>query len=137
MAQAHRRKPRVPRRARNLIVTREYLAARRQASQHEPKWIYFCEFMLAKGLTVSLYEAKETVSKYVTVSLADRGEFKVRFSNHKPNKYKEVNRFCDFFVGYNNLENTTTQQAIFATLNKFGIPYNEPKESELHDFLYS
>ena len=136
MVYAQRRK-RGPRKARNLLVTREYLAERRRACKHEPKWIYFCEFMLAKGLTVSLYEAKETVSKYVTVSLPERGEFKVRFSNHKPNKYKEVNRYCDFFVGYNNFGNTTTQQAIFATLNKFGMQYNEPKESELHDFLYS
>jgi hypothetical protein len=93
--------------------------------------------MLAKGLIVSLYEAKETVSKYVTVSSPECGEFKVRFSNHKPSRYREAHQHCDFFVGYNNFCTTSTQQAIFATLNKFGMQYNEPKESELHDFIYS
>lgn len=86
------------------------------------KWVEFCEEMLKKGFVLSLYEARRTVSKYITVKHPDdhSRSFKVRFSNHKPIKHKEQAGDCDFFVGITHLGVSTTDQAIKATLDYFG-----------------
>lgn len=81
----------------------------------KPKWIEFCEVMLQRGYDVHLHEAQTTVSKYVTVSHENK-KFLVRFSNHKPNLTREMNKDCDFFVGVNHLGVWTTAQAIKATI---------------------
>ncbi len=70
---------------------------------------------MAEGFTLSLYEAKRTFSKYITVSDSTRKTFTVRFSNHRPIKSREESGDCDFFVGVNNFKTTTTAQAIEAT----------------------
>lgn len=64
-----------------------------------PKWIVFCYAQLLRGRDVWVYDAVMTVSKYVYVR--DKGrQFKVRFSNHKPSRMREVvEHDCDFFVG--------------------------------------
>lgn len=119
------------------ILTRGYLDYRYPpAGPYNPKWVQFCRTMLGHGFTVVLYEARETVSKYVTVE-RDGKQFKVRFSNHKPSRYKERNRFCDFFVGINHGSITTTAQAVTATLRHFGVPCADPPPPQsLNEQLY-
>lgn len=81
----------------------------------KPKWIEFCEaFIDEGGVTLKLYEARQTASKYISV-IYNKKTFKVRYSNHKPIKYRELNQDCDFFVGVNHTAVTTTIQAIEAT----------------------
>lgn len=78
------------------------------------KWVEFCEHFMDRGFKIKLYEAKKTVSKYVTVTDGKR-EYKVRFSNHRPNKGRELNEDCDFFVGITHTGVRTTAMAIQAT----------------------
>ena len=86
------------------------------------KWIEFCETLLDEGYTLRLYEARETVSKYITISKSGSPlTFKVRFSNHRPIHSREVQKDCDFFVGVTNLTVTNTQQALIAVRNHFKI----------------
>lgn len=98
------------------------------------KWIGFCETMMAEGYYLKLYEARKTVSKYITVIKPDdpSHKFKVRFSNHRPIKHREVSGDCDFFVGVTNLGVTTTEQAIEATLTFFKQP-KEKKNAKTND----
>jgi hypothetical protein len=70
---------------------------------------------------VSYYDAVTTVSKYVFVRRGGK-RFKVRFSNHKPARWREQSRDCDFFVGITNTGVTRTEDAIRATLAFFGVP---------------
>ena len=106
--------------ATNLTVTRTFLRARQLRAKGFPKakWIEFCEICLDSGFTVSLYEARKTYSKYVSV-LKDGRSFKVRFSNHAPIKSREVNGDCDFFVGHTHLGVTNTEAAIKAVALHF------------------
>jgi hypothetical protein len=111
--------------ATDLVVDRDFLHERTvKLGTHgykKSRWIEFCEAMLDQGYTVSLYEARATVSKYLTVTHPEsRAAFKVRFSNHKPNYGREVAADCDFFVGRNHLGTTTTEMAIEAVLNSLG-----------------
>lgn len=108
--------------ARNLEVTHQFLGQRTAMllgmGFGKTKWIEFCETMLARGYSMTLYEALETRSKYITVR-RDNKEYKVRFSNHPPIKAREVAGDCDFFVGKTHLATTNTSQAIMATLQFF------------------
>lgn len=108
----------------NGEVTLDLLADRvkRHAEQgySKAKWIEFCEIMLKAGFKVSLYEARKTFSKYVTVS-DGRDEFKVRFSNHKPIKSRELHGDCDFFVGITHTGVRTTGDAIREIERAFGF----------------
>lgn len=108
----------------NLVVDNTYLKKRenvlKDLGYHRAKWVFFCEVMLKLGMTVSLYEARQTVSKYITVKKDDK-QFTVRFSNHAPGYRREQNGDCDFFVGRNNFSITTTGQAILATREYFNI----------------
>lgn len=111
--------------AKNLKITREYIVNRTKKmlslGYDQPKWLSFCSVMMDHGLSISLYEAKRTLSKYVTVRSKSGAQFKVRFSNHKPIKHREVNGDCDFFVGVTNLSVTRTEDAVKATLMFFNI----------------
>lgn len=80
-----------------------------------PKWILFCEEILKLNLSASLYEARQTSSKYITISYKNN-KFKVRFSNHKPIKSRESRKDCDFFVGVNHNSVTNTKDALQAVL---------------------
>lgn len=106
----------------NILVNEQFLKSRepRKNKKNIQKWIQFCRRMIQAGLTVHLYEARQTVSKYITVSHGDRS-FKVRFSDHAPNYDRETAGDCDFFVGMTNLNTTTTGQAMQATLRHFGL----------------
>lgn len=118
-----RRKATPTGKADNCPVTAALLNERAERSialgYQKQKWISFCEAMLAMGFNVSLYEARKTVSKYITVESGAR-YFKVRFSNHRPIRAREEANDCDFFVGVSNLTTTTTDQAIAAVREYFG-----------------
>lgn len=111
------------RKARNKKLTIEYLDDRARAaiSKGYPvqKWILFCKCMLSKGFDVYLYEARRTFSKYVTIKRGEKS-YKVRFSNHKPIKQREINNDCDFFVGVTHTGVRTTRMAYYSVLEYFG-----------------
>ena len=103
--------------ATNIAVTLDFLKQRSDravASGYEKqKWVTFCETLIARGFHLSIYEARKTVSKYITVSKSGR-HFKVRFSNHKPIKGRELSGDCDFFVGWTHTGKRTTEDALVA-----------------------
>jgi len=105
-----------------LITAR--LSGLQRAGYNAPKYLLFCRDMLRFGLHVHLYEAKTTVSKYVTLSKGGK-QFKVRFSNHKPNKGRELEGNCDFFVGYTHTGVRTTDDAETAALEFFDLDVEE------------
>lgn len=76
------------------------------------RWIEFCEIMLGIGYKVTVKETHNTHSKYVRVWGAGDTWFQVRFSNHKPNRGRELAGDCDFFVGVTHTGVRTTAQAI-------------------------
>lgn len=105
------------RKATNQKIARDFLEKRVQGciakGYQKQKWVEFCEAMMERGYTLTLYEARRTVSKYITVHNGDH-KFKVRFSNHKPIRDRKANGDCDFFVGKTHLNWSTTAQAIAA-----------------------
>jgi hypothetical protein len=109
--------------ATNIAVTVEFLSSRAEraiaAGFAKQKWVQFCEAMLARGHSLTIYEARQTVSKYITVRTGKK-TFKVRFSNHKPIKHRELAEDCDFFVGWTHTGVRTTDQAIEAVDAFFG-----------------
>ena len=80
----------------------------------------FFAYFLDKGFSIHLYEAKETVSKYVTLEYGLL-KYTVRFSNHRPNFQREARGDCDFFVGVTHFGVTTARQAAKAALKFFGM----------------
>lgn len=108
-------KHRHDRKATHRNVTYDFLKHRKERAHKFPpaKWIEFCEICLDSGFSVSLYEARKTFSKYVTVRRGGK-QFLVRFSNHPPIKSREIRGDCDFFVGRTNLTTTTTDDAVRA-----------------------
>lgn len=76
-----------------------------------PKWIEFCEHFISNpNLKMFLYESASTNSKYIYVNFKNK-TFKVRFSDHKPNKRSENTQDSDFYVGITNLKITNTEMA--------------------------
>lgn len=118
-----------PKKATHRPVNRDLLNHRvtyaKSLGYTKQKWVEFCEVMLDHELILTLYEARETVSKYVTVYSADK-KFRVRFSNHKPIKGRELNGDCDFFVGHTHTGIRTTTHAIHAALKFFNIERRVP-----------
>lgn len=114
--------------ARNIAVTNKFLNERAEWSiskgYSKQKWIIFCEALLAAGFSLSLYEARKTWSKYITVS-DGKSQFKVRFSNHRPNKRRELGGDCDFFVGVTHTGTRTTEDALNAISEFFGVDMRE------------
>ncbi len=98
-----------------------------------PKWLQFSKYFILKGFEVYLAKSKSTVSKYIYVEDMEN-VFKVRFSNHKPNKNKEVAEDCNFFVGRTNLRTTTTEQAVLAAEIFFKNREERFKMLEIYDF---
>ena len=113
--------------AKNKNVTIGYLRHRakllKEAGYSKSRWIEFCEKVLELGLTMRLYEARRTVSKYITIKDPNdfSRSFKVRFSNHRPIKHRETSGDCDFFVGVTNLGTTTTEDAFSAVVKFFNV----------------
>lgn len=63
---------------------------------------------------MTLYEARQTFSKYITVRHQGR-QFKVRFSNHKPIRSRQFSNDCDFWVGFHHEGWSKTEDAVVAT----------------------
>lgn len=105
-----------------IDVTPDYLNMREsniiKAGYSTPKWIFYCRSILETGLRVKMYEAKSTVSKYIYSSNGKK-VYKVRFSNHKPNRYKQKINDCDFFVGVSHGVVTKTEDALRETIKFF------------------
>lgn len=77
------------------------------------KWIEFCFVLLEKGYCVWVTESLSTKSKYVYIAETVRGNrYKVRFSDHRPNKWAEQQNDCDFYVGIGHRGTNTTLGAI-------------------------
>lgn len=83
------------------------------------QWMVFCEIMLKIGYKVAVKETHNTYSKYVRVYGPGDTFYQVRFSNHKPNRRRELNEDCDFFVGITHTGVRTTQMAIRAVQECF------------------
>lgn len=108
----------------NDFLTPEFCARRAAIAQRQgyevPKYISFARILLAEGFRLQMYEAQRTVSKYLTVSVEGfRKTYKVRFSNHKPIRQREIAGDCDFFVGRTHLGVTTTAMALRAVREYF------------------
>lgn len=101
-------------------VTHELLESKHNSRYPKLKWIEFCEVMLGLGFTLTVYEARETASKYITVRSEGRS-FKVRYSNHPPAYNRLICDDCDFFVGKTQRFTTNTRQAIEAVRRFFGL----------------
>lgn len=108
--------------ATNMAVTAAFLQQRYERSAklgfQKQRWIEFCERLIADGFSLTLYEARRTASKYITVTKGGRS-FKVRFSNHKPIKGRELAGDCDFFVGMTHTGTRTTHDALAAVAQHF------------------
>lgn len=101
----------------NRIVTYEFLDKRIGSGKYGiSAWIKYCTFMLNRGYKVELYEAKETVSKYITVYSGHDLSFKVRFSDHPPSKQRMVESDVKMVVG---IGSHKLDEAIQHTLNWF------------------
>ena len=103
--------------ANNLKITRDFLNSRVHEVYGKAKWLQFCEELL-DTYELYLYEARRTFSKYITIKKNDKS-YKVRFSNHRPNWQRELNKDCDFFVGVSNYNVTTTDDALKAVHKYF------------------
>lgn len=66
-----------------------------------PKYMLFIREALKFGFKVKLHQVG--VSKYVFLMKADYLT-KVRFSNHKPNFWREAKEDCDYYVGISNFQ---------------------------------
>lgn len=109
--------------ARDVVLTQDFLDKRTnwaaERGYSKAKWVAFSEVLLNAGFHVTLYEARKTLSKYLTISDGN-SSFKVRFSNHRPNKGRELGGDCDFFVGVTHTGVRTTDDAIEAVARHFG-----------------
>ena len=102
-------------------VTQELLNSKVSRVYEPQKWILFCATLLPYVDSIKLYEAQTTVSKYILIQKG-KATYKVRFSNHKPNRTKEKQNDCDFFVGVSNSKITTTQDALAACVKRLKLP---------------
>lgn len=110
-------------------ITEKFLSERADglanAGYAKPKWIIFCELLLRNGYSLTLYEARQTFSKYITVRKEGFKPFKVRFSNHKPIEHRELSGDCDFFVGITHKDTTNTNDALAAVERHFNSTTKE------------
>lgn len=122
-------------RAVHRIVTAEFLSKRVGSGKYgRSVWIRYCDYMLAQGYHVELYEAQETVSKYITVHAGGDLSFKVRFSDHPPSRLRMLESDVKMCVGYSTDGNRyTLDDAIAACLRWFnidGYPYEGIREED-------
>lgn len=118
-----KKKLKIPK-AKDTLLSSHYLSERikllNAKGYGKTKWIEFAEEMNKLGLKCYLYEARQTFSKYITVRNQSK-EVLIRFSNHRPNRHREIQGDCDFFVGVTNLGVKTTQDAINFVKNVFDL----------------
>ena len=80
----------------NQYITEDFLKSRENIDKPVQKWILFCRYFMSKGYKIRLYEARRTVSKYIT-----------------------LNKDCDFFVGVTNFQVITAHDVALKVLNFF------------------
>lgn len=51
----------------NQYITEDFLKRRENVDKPIQKWILFCRYFMSKGYKIRLYEARKTVSKYITL----------------------------------------------------------------------
>lgn len=131
--------------ANGTVINAEHIFYRSQIWMSKgfpiPQYLRFCEYLIEHGYHVTLYEARKTNSKYVTVSLPGEPgwSYRVRYSDHPPISLRELRGDCDFFVGKANFCWTNTAAAIKAVNahfeNDFPIPpeFGRPLELGLQD----
>lgn len=105
-------------------IDQEMLRLKSTSFPQKRKWMMFAETLLNQGYKLKMTESRSTVSRYIMVFKdGEKRYFKVRFSNHKPNKGRETGRSfndCDFFVGVTHTGVTTTADALLAVYKFFG-----------------
>lgn len=75
-----------------------------------PKYLVFAKKALESKFRIGMYFAEITRSKYIYVRWHEF-TYKIRFSDHAPNRIKEESGDCDFFVGVTNFNVTTSEDA--------------------------
>ncbi len=106
--------------SRAFIVTESYLELRVGSGKYGiNQWVRFCRDLMHRGYVLSMYQAQSTVSKYITVHGCNDDYYTVRFSNHKPNRTRELRGDCDFFCGKTHTGTRNTNDAIQAVLTHF------------------
>jgi len=125
----------------SLELLRSYKRKAEQRDYGVPKWLQFAlhfaeQYGVKRDVKVSLYSARKTYSKYVTIS-ANGENVKVRFSNHKPNFEKELNNDCDYFVGPRHngrFLDTETVKALVETDLNLNSTYLKPQHKSSRHF---
>lgn len=118
-------------RAVHRLVTREFLDRRVGNGKYgRSVWVRYCDVMLDQGYAVEIYEAKDTVSKYITVTGNFDITYKVRFSNHPPSYVRMLDSDVNMVVGYSRDGiRWTLEDAIIATLKWFDVDNERARES--------
>ena len=80
-----------------------------------PKWVKFSEIMINHGWECYAYESKSTHSKYIYISKGKQ-HYKIRFSNHRPNKNVQRQNDSDFYVGVSNGNQVLTTEELIEKL---------------------
>jgi len=98
-----------------IKVTKHYLATLKPSYTKKgypvPKWITFSETLLNSGWKVQLKRSKSSYSKYIYIQKEDKS-YKIRFSNHRPNKDAQEMSDSDFYVGVSNGQVITTEMVL-------------------------
>jgi hypothetical protein len=76
-----------------------------------PKYLLFIEAMLNNNFAVKLRKSKSTRSKYVYVKKNGK-ILKIRFSNHRPNFFRQKDEDCDYYVGVSHSKIISTESVI-------------------------
>lgn len=97
------------------------------ARYETPKYLLFMKWAIENKYLVKLYRCG--VSKYIFL-IKDNDVIKIRFSNHKPIKWRELEEDCDYYVGISNLQTTTTDQ-IINKISKFHCEVNIIKAEDV------
>lgn len=112
------------------LLTRDEILRRSIAIQNKgypiSKWLFCAWACIESGLDVVLYQAKETVSKYLYLAdpkQPDIPPFKLRFSDHSPSAGQVDMRDCDFYIGVvsSRSQAQTTEDAMQVIGRYFGL----------------
>lgn len=103
--------------------TWEKYERRRNKKFPRPKWMEFAATLLTyseQGVSLKLYDARTTVSKYLYVIRGDK-TVKVRFSNHLPANQKILANDSDYYVGVSQAGIIRTEEVIPKVLKEIGL----------------
>lgn len=104
----------------NKVVDREFLKGRArhmiQFGYPIPKWMEFCQEMLAQGFHIVLTEHKKSSAKYLIVSFEGQA-VQVRFASEIDHTHQQWDAECQFLVG-GRKSNSNTFHAIRGVVDK-------------------